>query len=505
MPRRSISEAYPTPEEIAHSRLVLSIFEQMGCICKNRVLRLFLRNKISKLGSKLKNKKKLFNRVRNSLFLKKIQMKFRHSLWLLPGFIGLCSIALAVLLLLMEFHYENLLVTSWIRDLSKRTITTTLSTLLAAIVTVFGFLLPLIFTILLRASNQFSPKILNIYRSALFPKLFIGLILGSTLYLMTVIAVLNLFFWVIPSISFLVAFLLIILTVYSLPPFFDRLTTSLEPSYIVQVIVQDMKKTLENLDAFQNTDSEELRSFQERSFLDTKQYTYAIASKETGYLETIELKEIIEICEKENSIAAIPVRIGDFILSGSPLLYLKDTPQPNNECIRKLQDQFSFGERRLAITDVELQLEELLSIIVRALSPGITDLATATECINYVGSVCNLLLNKRLSSGIHKDKKGEIRLVTKEFDFFGFAHAAFDVIRQNVHDQPTVIIKALQVIEKLVNNCQSQERAKILKEIAFQFMEEIKGKHLPFDQKKILFIVHRIETIVNGMQEDIEV
>jgi uncharacterized membrane protein len=440
--------------------------------------------------------------VNQRIFFQKAREVCRQSLWILPGIMGLTAIALALGLLLVDDYYRENFSISWIQDLTQRRVTTTLSTMLAAILTVFGILMPLIFSILLRASNQFTPKILKIYRSALFPKLFLGIMLATTLYLMTLISVLNFFLWVMPLFSLLVAFILIIVTIYSLPPFFDRLTTSLEPTYLAKAITDDMKKILEKLETLKATPGKgHLAASQDRSFLEINHYTFSIVSPKTGYIEAIEVDKLLELCVQRDVIAAIPIRVGDFVLKGNPIAYLNSGQEPDKEYIDKMQQYFSWGSKRLGIADLELQLEELLSITVRALSPGITDLSTAIECINHIGATCNLLLNRRLHPGIHQDKKGIIHLFSKEFDFFGFAHAAFDTIRQNAYTQPAIILQVLQILERLINNCQSRERANILREIAHQFLEEAEGKHLVFDRKKMQLCLAQIEASCSDLSK----
>lgn len=426
----------------------------------------------------------------------KFKESCRTSFWLLPGLMGTGAILFALGLIYLERNVFDFLPISWIKNVNVMNLSTTLSTLLGAIVTVFGILLPLTFSIILRASNQFTPMVLRIYRLALSPKLFLGLMFATTLYLIVLLISLNhLDSPTIPWIAILIGFILIILTIYFIPAFFDRFITSLEPSYFASVITEDLKEMLKKYELHEGDKSLDVR--QDRSKLTDEQFRQQIQASKSGYIQSIDTDQLISICQREECFMTVPVRPGIFILEGNALVNVKKDKKIGDNLAREITSCFVLGKKRLGIADLELQLDELASIVHRALSPGVTDLSTALECINQVGVVCNLLLNRSLHSGVHYDEKGVERVFTKEFDFFGFVHSAFDTIRQNINGQPSVAIHLLGVIENLVENCIDKDRARVLLEIASEIIMDIKEESNAHDATTMQKSLEKIEVNVN--------
>jgi len=434
------------------------------------------------------------------VFFSALKEYIRTSLWVIPVSMGLFSLLLSIGLFYFELAHGPLIRFELIKDVSVGSFSNTFSTLLAAIVTVFGILLPMIFSILIRASNQFSPRILRTYRSAVAPKVLVGLMLATILYFMSFLIIANYFSaQIISPTSLFLAFLFVVLTIYSIPSFFDQFAASLEPVYIVSHIANDLKALLKSFDDINSSNG--FSSFrQDRSFLDSKKYQFRINSPKTGYIQAIDYNSLVEICHKNSILAAVPVRPGEFILEHSPILFSNERQSLTTEVKENIYNCFAFSKRCSGISDLEFQLDELVGIVVRALSPGVTDIATAIECINHVGFACNELLNRRLKSGIHLDKENKQRLLSKEFDFYGFVHAAFDPIRQNINSQPLVVIHVLKVVQNLTSNCKHKDRAAVLANIALQFIKEANKQVGDFDMDRMQRFLESIESNVHQLK-----
>lgn len=435
-------------------------------------------------------------------WLLRLRKACQTSLWLLPGLMGLGFIFLACALLYFDSHVEMTDTFTALDKLQANAFLQILTTMLGAIFTVFGILLPMTFSILMTTATEFSPMLLRIYRSVMVYKIFLGLIFGTTLYLITMLAGLYyLLFPLIPTLSFFVAFVLLVLTIVSIPVFFDKFASSLEPTYVVAMIARDLKDMLEKLEVKDSDISAGgLRGKQDRSMLKVERYEYRVRCTGNGYVQSIDYKHIVKILQRMDAIAALPVLIGDFLLEGGIFLYVSKKGVLADEMKQELNSCLAIGKKRMNISDLHLQLDELLSIVTRALSPGTTDLSTAYECINYVGFTCNLLINRELSQGVHCDNEGVPRLYTKEFDFFGFVRVAFDAIRQNALAQPSVVIQAIKTLRQLVENCRGHERAKILQEVAEEIYEQARHQHAKVDRDEMQHHLRQVELTIARLE-----
>ncbi|MFZ0565622.1 MAG: DUF2254 family protein [Chlamydiales bacterium] len=421
-----------------------------------------------------------------------IRKQFRVNLWVIPALMGLAGCLLGIFLLWWGSEYESSIYSKFLKNIDPQDFSRTLSILLGAMVTVFGILLPITFSILLRASSQFTPMILRIFRSAVRPKLFLGLMFGTVVYLMTLLIGITHFAFFDPSfMMILFAFILIGAVMYSIPAFFDHFVTSVEPTYFVAAIAKDLNKMLSELKLPE--EEAHLETDQNRDLLDPNLYSTHVLSLSSGYLQSIDLEEMTQFLSKISNFGAVPVRPGDFVLKGSVLIYLKYDEKDAKWNKDHFHQFFNLGKRRMDIADLELQLDELNAIVLKALSPGINDVSTALQCLNQMGVVCNEVVNRSFPSGKHLDNNKVERLFTKEFDFKGFVHSAFDRIRQNTQLHLSVSLHILRTLEHLVDHCKSKDRAKILLEISSEIKERASKTELHADKEKLADFFASIE------------
>lgn len=434
------------------------------------------------------------------LWLEKIREYCRCSLWLTPAIMGAISIAIAISLCYIEEVYNPFacLGIKWLEAVNIEKLANTISTLLGAIIMVVGILLPMMFSILMRSSSQFTPMILRVYRVALAPKIFLGLAIATTLYLMTLLIALNQFASpFILRLSVVIGFLLILLTIYSIPAFFHKFAKILEPTYLAPVIVEDIKKDLDkHCNEIKRLPFTKLEGRQDRQNLNPKKYQYCINSPKSGYLQSIHYNLITTYLKEIDGLGAIPVRNGAFVLKGVPIIFFNAREEPSQELITLIKQAFSLGKKRSGLSDIELRTEELNSIILSTLSSG-ADLSTACECISHLGFVSSLLLHHSFNSGIYYDPNNAIRIYSKQIDFYGFIHSIFDPIRQNSKNQPMIILHILKILKQLILNCVSKNRVSILFDITTELYEQSKGVHYFSDQEKINQLYLEIETIIN--------
>src|SRR3546814_20913593 len=95
-----------------------------------------------------------------------------------------------------------------------------------------------------------------------------------------------------------------------------------------------------------------------------------------GYVEIIDFAELDEIAREEELAIALRIRTGDFI---HPHLPVVETSEVASEAIQqRILSCFSLGNSRTPTQDLAFLIDELVEIALRALSPGITEIGSAT-------------------------------------------------------------------------------------------------------------------------------
>ena len=337
----------------------------------------------------------------------------------------------------------------------------------------------------MRASSQYTPMVLRIYRAAIPPKLFVGLILSTTLFLILSLLTLNfserkeIFLPVV-----VMDFALLTVCFFSIPPLLDYLVRSLEPTYLAAQVLSDLRELVDK----ENSSKEQnlmLEVSQDRSFLERANYSIEIQNTSEGYLQSVDYKKLAQIGCEENLTLAVPYRLGEFILQNAGLVYVNADSKLSPSTVKKIKSCFILGSERVKIGDLELQLEELVYITLAALSPGVNDFSTALHCISSVTAACNMVVNFSFKPGVYKDEKERPRVFAKEFDFEGFMHCAFDRIRVAVRKQPSVAQYVLNNLHELSKNCVNRERVKVLEQIASQTIEDCKEQCIDYELGKM--------------------
>ncbi|MEC7839762.1 MAG: DUF2254 family protein [Chlamydiota bacterium] len=429
------------------------------------------------------------------VFINKIQDFLKTSLWVIPGFMGMFAVLIFYLTLMVDI--ESLLIENIIEksSINSQLLSLTVSTLLAAIVTVFGILLPMMVSIIMRASAQYTPIILRTYRTALPPKFFIGLILSTTIYLILSLLYLNFFEQTVVFLSIVIVdFFLITLSLFSIPPLLDYLVRNMEPTFLARKLLDELKKLVEKHDTkVENPNN--LAISQDRSMLAKSSYNSFIQSEREGYLQSVDIKKLLSLANDEKLIVAIPYRVGEYINIDTGVIYVKSDREISEKTETKIRNCLMFGVERIDVNDLELQIDGLVYITLKALSPGVNDYSTALHCMSVIGSCCNTIGNHHFSNGVHRDGDGKARIYSKEFDYSGFIECAFDRLRIALKDHPKLVKFLLNIILELAINCQSRQRVKLLASIADKLIAETKSGCIESDVRGMESIQDKINSI----------
>ena len=88
------------------------------------------------------------------------------------------------------------------------------------------------------------------------------------------------------------------------------------------------------------------------------------------------------------------------------------------------------GPERTAHQDLASGLRQLADIAVKALSPGINDPTTATQCLDRLHDLLRRIGTSHLPSGRHLDDAHRLRLVVPVVSWPDMVQLAFDEIRR---------------------------------------------------------------------------
>jgi uncharacterized membrane protein len=107
------------------------------------------------------------------------------------------------------------------------------------------------------------------------------------------------------------------------------------------------------------------------------------------------------------------------------------------------------GRERTASQDLGFQVNQLVDIAVKALSPGINDPKTAEICIDRLAEILVVLGNRGMPETVKTDREGRPLLITPRVTYDHYVALAFEKIRHYGASAPSIAIRLVQVLEQV--------------------------------------------------------
>lgn len=157
---------------------------------------------------------------------------------------------------------------------------------------------------------------------------------------------------------------------------------------------------------------------------------------------------LLTLACQAKTVARMAYRIGDFVIEGTPLLWLA-SPRPVNPArIEAWNEVFTINRYRTTAQDVAFGLRQLVDIALKGLSPSINDTTTALMSIDYVTAIPMRLAHRRIPSP-RRYQAGVLRVMAPGPTFADFVAMAFDPIRQNAAGNVAALSHLLQAVDRL--------------------------------------------------------
>lgn len=410
-------------------------------------------------------------------------IQLKSSLWFIPAICVLFSAGLAVGLVQLDatlgLKFTGL--SPQFFGLGADGSRSILATIAQSVVTIAGVSFSITIVALSLAANQYTPRVLRNYMRDHGNQVVLGGLVGIFTYCIIVLRTIQggeeSF---VPAVSVIVALAFSIIAIGLFVYFVHHVATSIQAASIISSIAVETQEVVRKMfprEAEQGppgTDSPEDNA------------GCVIEASKSGYLQTIEVDALSALAEKEGVLFKLVASVGDFVLHSSPLLKGSWRIQPHRDLVTKVQRCFNIQPYRTIEQDPAFGMRQIVDVAVKALSPGINDPTTAITCLNYLGSILNIIIERQTPSPC-RFSRGKLCLVMRPPTFDSLVDLAFSEIRQNCRAQPVVFRAMFEVISRAVNGrALSHERRLVLTMHTRLILESAKGAvALPEDLRPI--------------------
>ncbi len=374
----------------------------------------------------------------------------RTNLWLIPAIESMAAVLLFAVTLSIDqaaFHGEIRL-PSWLISGSPDAARQILSSLAGSIITVVGVVFSVMIVTLTLASTQFGPRMLRTFIRDRGTQVTLGTFVATFFYAMlTLISIGGTF---VPHLSVTVALMLTAIDLGVLIYFIHHVATAIQLPEVIASIARDLTHAI-NAEAAGTAEDGELVNGPALAILQARldRAGRIVTAASSGYLRFVRNATLIRIAAESDAVIRLHYRPGHFLVRGHPMATVWP-PEVADTIGRRLENVHITGPLRTLTQDIAFGIDQLVEIAIRALSPAVNDTFTAMTCIDWLGaSLCRVAVEWHPDT-YHRDRGGEIRLITVPVSYERLVQRSFEKIRQAAGGMPAVLIRQLDALSKIM-------------------------------------------------------
>ncbi len=402
----------------------------------------------------------------------------RASFWFVPALMALSAAALSMVTLMIDGRPQLVGEDSgWFWSGEPQGARDMLTTIAGSMITVAGIAFSITIVALTLAANQFGPRLLRSFMRDTGNQVVLGTFVATFIYCLLVLRVVRggdgASF--VPHLSITVAVVLAIASIGVLVYFIHHVSVSLQVENLAAGIASELSEVIENMfpEKLGTSPSETGKEiFLVPDSVDDK--VVVPAARRSGYLQAIENESLLAFAQQHDLVLCLHCAPGEFIREGGALLSAWPAERYRDELDADVAAMFVIGRHRTPTQDVNYPLQQLVSIAVRALSPGINDPFSAITCIDWIGNGLRQLAERRIPSRFRLDGNGCLRVIAPPLTFAEVAEVALNQIRQFGAGHVAVMLRLLEAIESNGQRAERPEDRAALIQHAHWILNEVK-------------------------------
>lgn len=112
---------------------------------------------------------------------------------------------------------------------------------------------------------------------------------------------------------------------------------------------------------------------------------YTLRAENSAYIEYIDFKQLVQLCEEHQGVLVLYIRIGDFVSERQPIgiFYTNRKVAEDEQLQNRVNRTFTYETEQSAMFDPNFAKKKLTEVALRAVSPGINDPNTAIHIMHY--------------------------------------------------------------------------------------------------------------------------
>ena len=359
------------------------------------------------------------------------------SFWFIPLVLSIAALIGSWLTLQLDFGYGAYRLTNWLPGppITQEGARLVVSAVAGSMVTAASLVFSMTLVALSFVSQQLGPRIILGFMEDRPTQIVLGVFVATFIYSLIVLGVIGTRYDAnfIPVLSVYVSGGLALLSLALMIHFIHHIATNIQADAVVAALGRQLLSAIEAREQRHAQFSKfiPLSDFEERCD-DVRSTGVAITAPRSGYIQSIDEVGVLGIAEEHNLQISFVTRPGQFTIEGTPIAFVSGPKgEDAKQLVEDLQSNFVLGERRTRQQHIEFELNSLVEVALRALSPSMNDPLTAVACANRIFVGLTKLTGHSGEARVLEAEDGTGIVLPLPQDFGHYLDVAIDPLRRS--------------------------------------------------------------------------
>ena len=418
--------------------------------------------------------------------------QIRASYWFMPTLMAIGAIVLSFIMAFIDktWGFEWATSTGWLSANQPAGARAMLSTIAGSMITVGGVTFSITIVSLASVTAQFGPRLLKNFMRDRGNQITLGTFIGTFIYCIMVLRMVRngetagpntedtaeLMAAFVPHASLFVAFLLGMASIAVLIYFIHHIPESI---YIPNVVADVGRELHQKIGKFYPEEigkpvGDAVGVPDEASAIPDhfEEGKVPIKAKARGYLQYIDGNGLLKFAKRNELVIELRRSPGDFLSDDRPLVEAWPAERLTEDVVAEIRSFFAIGFEPTQTQDILFLVNQLVELAARALSPGVNDPFTATNCMDWFGSAASALANHELPRRYRFDDDNQLRIISSAITFDDFVSAFADKMRPYIRDDRNAALHMMTVFQLLAEEICDRDEWEVIAKHAKRLLDE---------------------------------
>jgi uncharacterized membrane protein len=196
-----------------------------------------------------------------------------------------------------------------------------------------------------------------------------------------------------------------------------------------------------------------------------------VRPKSSGYLQMINVSALVRLASERDLYIECLIRPGDFISKDGEMARYMAAQHYEKDNAAVIRRSFTIATYRTYLQDVDFAVQQIVLIMVRAMSPAIHDPFTAMACLDRLNESFLLIASHRDPESRHFAEEGRLRVVLQEVSMENLMDSTLATVGKSVRGDVLVSKYFMRTIRSLLGSIQRPGLRRMLRKHAVQAMQ----------------------------------